>query len=286
MAKSGNSTRDAISLVIDSIREIYPAGEARAIALIVVTHITGLTGNSLLADPHRPVGREQWDKINKICGDLKNHKPVQYVLGETSFFGLRLKVNEHTLIPRQETEELVDLVIRENNSWSPSIIDIGTGSGSIAISLSVNMPAAGISATDISGEALKVAAENCRINQCRVDFFKEDIMSPSYSIGEPFDIIVSNPPYVRESEKENMNLNVTGFEPHGALFVPDNDPLLFYRAIAGYSVRGLAENGKIYLEINESLGKETSMLLSEFGFRQVRVICDLNGRERIIAAVK
>jgi release factor glutamine methyltransferase len=193
-------------------------------------------------------------------------------------------VDKNTLIPRQETEELVDLIIRENRGITGKIIDLGTGSGCIAIALSKNLPGADIYASDNSAAAIRMAENNARINHVSIQFFTHDILKPYTGKIPDVKIIVSNPPYVTESEKKNMHMNILDFEPPGALFVPDNDPLIFYRSILEISQSRLLPYGKVYFEINESKGQEMVSLMKSKGFVDVSIIKDLNGKDRIIKA--
>ena len=207
-------------------------------------------------------------------------------MGETCFYNLTIKTNSHTLIPRPETEELVDHIIKENKGFRGSIIDAGTGTGCIAIALAVNLPEAQVYGFDISEEALKTAEENTALNKAKVDFFKSDILDPDLSLFIKTDIIVSNPPYVTESEKKFMDRNVLDFEPHSALFVPDKDPLVFYRALIKLSKIILNPGGKLYFEINENMGSRLLKLLYSNGYGNTEIIKDLNGKDRIIKGIK
>ena len=217
---------------------------------------------------------------------LLTNEPVQHIIGETEFFGLPFKVNKHTLIPRPETEELVDWILsdfkkRQSSIANCQVLDIGTGSGSIAISLAKNLSLAKVSAMDFSEEALKMAAVNAGLNEVVVDFIEEDVLA-LHSLNKQFDVIVSNPPYVRELEKEMMQKNVLEYEPETALFVSDDDPLLFYRAMALLAKTGLKPRGKLYFEINEYLGEQMSELLEQLGFVNVEVKKDIFGKDRMI----
>ncbi len=221
--------------------------------------------------------------------ELKTGKPLQYVLGETEFYGLRFKVNPSVLIPRPETEELVEWIISDLPKPKTSIeglkiIDIGTGSGCIPISLKKNLPEAQLFALDISPEALDVSIQNAALNQTTVNFIQADILNllNKQLIAEKFGIIVSNPPYVTDAEKEQMLPNVLQHEPHLALFVPDNDPLIFYKAIADFAIKHLDTTGSLYLEINENLGEETVQLLKQMGFKKIVLRQDLSGKDRMI----
>ncbi len=223
--------------------------------------------------------------VEKIVERLKMNEPVQYVLGRTEFFGLMFKVTPDVLIPRPETEELVEWVISEAHRSDVSLLDIGTGSGCIAIALGKNLPKSDVYACDISAQAIEVAKHNARENGTRVHFFTQDIFLPLEG-NKTFDSVISNPPYIPESEKGMMDVNVLNFEPLGALFVPDHSPLLFYERIADLSLEILNEQGKLYFEINRSRGDEVRSMLMEKGYREVELRNDISGNPRMVRAVK
>jgi len=281
-----NSIKSARKHISDKLSSIYPREEVGALTKIILLETTGLSTTELLTDPERELSNITWDKINKICIQLKDNRPIQYILGHTEFFGIKLKVNEHTLIPRQETEELVNLIIRENNKSGLRILDIGTGSGAIAISLCINLNNPEIFATDISKDALLIARENCELHNCKINFAYDNILETNIKGEGLFDLVVSNPPYVRVSEKEKMHKNVLNYEPHSALFVPDSDPLKYHRALGKSAIKLLKPGGSVYFEINEALGNETGELISSIGFKNIKVIKDLNSRDRILKADK
>lgn len=234
---------------------------------------------------------ENYEAILDALGLLKKHQPIQYILGYTEFYGLPFKVNEHTLIPRPETEELVAWIIskfRIQNSGL-RILDIGTGSGCIAISLAKHLPNAKVYALDISHNALKIAKENAGLNKVHVEFIEADILNSETWNSDfknlDFDIIVSNPPYVREQEKQHMKLNVLDNEPHLALFVKDEDPLLFYKAITLFAIDKLSRNGRLFFEINEYLGKDMIQLLVKNQFSNIELKQDMFKKDRMIKGV-
>lgn len=218
---------------------------------------------------------------------LKKQEPIQYILGTTEFYGLTFKVNEHTLIPRPETEELVDWVLSNLHDQDRvlDILDIGTGSGCIAISLAKNIPTARVSGLDISEKTLEVAQENAVKNQVLVSFCKKDILETT-ALKNRYDVMVSNPPYVRQLEKKAMNANVLDYEPGLALFVPNEDPLLFYRKIAQLALVSLQTRGWLYFEINEYLSKEMDVLLKEIGFANIEIKKDFREVPRMIKCQK
>ncbi|HLC83357.1 MAG TPA: peptide chain release factor N(5)-glutamine methyltransferase [Bacteroidia bacterium] len=283
MKIASNKIKDIIRFFRDELKDSYEDGELESIIAYCFEHYLKLNRTELISRADETISESELLKFNFAIKELKRHKPIQYILGEADFYRLKLKVNEHVLIPRPETEELVHLIIGDNKMDSPSILDIGTGSGCIPIALKKNIPSAKISATDISEEALEVAKQNAHKNNVEINFFLEDILHPTSDIGHPTsDIIVSNPPYICLSEKSSMSKNVLDYEPHLALFVENNDPLIFYKAISDFALKSLNKNGKIYFEINQSLSSETKNLLENKGFKNVELIKDLSNNYRIL----
>ncbi|RWY54219.1 peptide chain release factor N(5)-glutamine methyltransferase [Mucilaginibacter gilvus] len=271
--------------------ELYGAQETEAITLMVLSEITDLSRAKIKAFPEDDVPTDAREKLPAILTELKTCKPVQYILGSTEFYGLSFLVNPATLIPRPETEELVEwallsLKLNVESQKSFSILDIGTGSGCIAISLKKNLPDAAVTAVDISAEALQTAKQNAVINEVDVEFIEVDVLKVSKSEIEnrKFEIIISNPPYVTLHDKTLMHTNVTDFEPHSALFVPEDDPLLFYKAIADFAAEKLITGGLLFFEINEAFGKETVELLADKGFTNIELRKDMSGRDRMVKA--
>ncbi len=224
------------------------------------------------------------ERITDIISRLRRHEPLQYIVGSARFHGHRFKVTPAVLIPRPETEQLIDMIVDENPASDLRVLDMGTGSGCIAISLARALKFAQVDALDVSRDALAVARENAASLKVKVRFFESDMLSPQPPAR--YDIIVSNPPYVCWSERESMERNVLDYEPGQALFVPDNDPLLFYKAIAAYAAQSLERGGRLYLEINQRFGNEVKRLLEGNGFDEVRIIEDSYGKTRFAAAVK
>ena len=226
-------------------------------------------------------------RFEKVLLRLKAQEPIQYILGTTEFYGLTFKVNKHTLIPRPETEELVDWVLSNHHDQGSmlDILDIGTGSGCIAISLAKNIPTARVSGIDISEKTLEVAQENAVKNQVLVSFCEKDILETT-ALKNKYDVMVSNPPYVRQLEKKAMNANVLDYEPGVALFVPNEDPLLFYRKIAQLAMVSLQTRGWLYFEINEYLSKEMDVLLKDIGFANIEIKKDFREVPRMIKCQK
>ncbi len=264
----------------------YETQEAKEIVFWLMEFYLGLRKIDILSD-------KSFDKAidwAKIIDRLNTHEPIQYILGETEFYGRRFLVNDSVLIPRPETEELVkyvvDKTLRTQNLKPRTLLDIGTGSGCIAISLAKELPNFRVSAYDISEKALETAKKNAELNKADVTFEKVDILNPSFTIHHsPFTIIVSNPPYVTKQEIDRMQKNVLDFEPHLALFVEDSEPLIFYEAIANFAFNNLTDNGLVAVEINETLGEETANVFKRKGFSEVEIIKDIHQKDRFVSAV-
>ena len=269
--------------------ELYPFFDEQEIDsffYLVLEKFHQLKRVDLALQPNLKVSESELVEWKLVLEQLKNQKPIQYILGETFFCDLVFKVNEHTLIPRPETEELVYWILEEikkQNKFNSTIVDIGTGSGCIPISLKKNLPESTVFAIDISEEALKVANENAKMNEVDVQFMQKNILETS-DLQNQFDVIVSNPPYVRQLEKAEINTNVLAFEPHLALFVSDEDPLIFYRKIAELAQQNLKPNGLLFFEINQYLGKETVSLLTDLGFKNIELRKDIYGNDRMVKA--
>jgi release factor glutamine methyltransferase len=269
-----------------TLESIYDKEEIESFFFIISEFLHQKKRIDLALDPSFSINENELEKWNSIIAELKQEKPIQYILGETEFYGLRFLVNENTLIPRQETEELVDLILSESSKTKNyKILDIGTGSGCIAISLAKNLPNAKVYALDVSEKALDIAKQNAEINKVEINFINKSILEVEdlEQITTKFDIIVSNPPYVRNLEKIEIKKNVLEYEPHLALFVEDNDALLFYRKIAQLAKINLVENGKLYFEINQYLGKETVELLENLDFKNIQLLKDIYGNVRMIS---
>jgi release factor glutamine methyltransferase len=271
--------------VANLLKNDFPSQEVQSLQKLIFEKKLGLPLHKIYLNPTLPIKSEDAEIIFNIVSQLKLQKPIQYILGEADFFSLIFKVTPDVLIPRQETEELVDWILKTTNFTQPKILDIGTGSGCIAISLAVNLKNAKITAIDISDGALSISMENAERNNVTIDFFKVDFLNPHSKIAnQPFDIIVSNPPYIRDLEKKSMNPNVLDYEPHTALFVSNADPLVFYRTIALKAKELLKSEGTVFCEINEAMGDETFQLFMQFGFKEVEIRKDLNGKDRMIKA--
>jgi release factor glutamine methyltransferase len=263
---------------------LYPETEIRSFWLLIIEKLTGFSRTEIIVNKNTLFSEKQRTEVESFIEKLKNFIPIQYILGETVFYGLTFQVNSSVLIPRPETEELVDWIRNENNrNAGLQILDIGTGSGCIAISLKHEFSNSTVDAFDISEEALETALENAERNKLEVNFLNIDILTkPNFDM--KWDIIVSNPPYVLEKEKEEIQPNVLNHEPHVALFVPDNDPLLFYRKITGFAQKHLSTNGKLYFEINREAGEATVDLLTGMGFTDIELRKDISGNDRMVKA--
>lgn len=286
MKISSNKLKDIIDFAYQELESLYEKDEIRSMIYSIIEHFTGYDLMKILTyKDELKVSESELLKINFAIKDLKKEKPLQQIIGYCEFLDVRIEVNQHVLIPRVETEEIVQRVIKENKGRKNlKIADICCGSGCIAIALKKAFPDANIYAYDISEEALKKSKENAEKNKEKINFFKENILK-SKEKNQEFNIIVSNPPYIRESEKSLMKNNVLLYEPHLALFVSDEDPLIFYKKILDFSNRNLAKNGKIYMEINENLGKETELLFKNFNY-QTSIIKDIRGKDRLLFAKK
>lgn len=262
----------------------YPKSEVTALTRILATELLEIPQMAFYLKDDVPLTPEQELLLANAIERLAKHEPIQYVLGYSDFCGLRFNVTKATLIPRPETSELVEWIAQECNG-KERFLDIGTGSGCIAISLAHKLPQSNVTAWDISNDALSIATENSKANNCTVTFEQVDILAYKPA-GRQFDVIVSNPPYIREVEKEAMHANVLNWEPHTALFVPDSDPLLFYRTIAEHATTMLRHNGRIYFEINREYGKETVELLASLGYKEIELRKDFADNDRMIKAVK
>lgn len=275
--------QDILQNIRKSLSGFYPDNEISGLVRLLIEHVTKSSMPALLSDKNTKITSEEVLKIDKIVERLQRFEPIQYILGETEFYGLPFTVNQDVLIPRPETEELVELILNENKESKPRILDIGTGSGCIAVSLQKHIHESSVTAWDISEKALAVAALNSKSNSVNVTFNQVDILS-DYPINHSFDIIVSNPPYVLDSEKMDMHANVLEYEPHTALFVADNNPLLFYNRIADVAIQLLTDGGKLYFEINRAKGQETIKMLENKKFSEIRLIKDISGNDRMVRA--
>ena len=275
-----------IQYIKKELAELYPETEVQGFIRLLLESVCGWNYTAQILKKNEKVEESDFRKIKRLVSRLKEFEPIQYILGETEFMNLKLKVNRSILIPRPETEELVNWIIETNKIDSPRILDIGTGSGCIPLALKGRIKSAIISAVDISAKALEVAQQNAINNNLDVHFFETNILNWENNSWNFFDIIVSNPPYVREVEKQKMNRNVLNHEPQNALFVTDEKPLVFYEEIAEFAKKYLIKKGKLFFEINEYLGNEMCNLLKNKGFTEIELRQDINGKNRMISCTK
>jgi release factor glutamine methyltransferase len=278
--------QDTIQQIKTELTGLYTEAETEGLIRLILESVCGWNFTTQQIRKTEVIGFVELVKIKAIVDRLRQFEPIQYILGETFFFGLPLKVTPSVLIPRPETEELVDLILKEGAGYNCSILDIGTGSGCIALALKSRLKNALVSGVDISEKALEIARTNGEMNGLDVGFFQADILNWQSFVWPAFDVIVSNPPYVTESEKKLMHKNVLDFEPHGALFVDNANPLLFYSHIAQFAIEKLNINGRLYFEINENFGPETEKLLAGFGFGSIKVVADIHGKNRFVRATR
>ena len=274
-----------IQYIEKELKPFYPKTEIQGFTRLIIEHVTGWSFTEQLLNSVETIDDDKLQKTVAIVNRLKKQEPIQYVLGETDFFGLNILVNPSVLIPRQETEELVQFVLGKNIRPESAILDIGTGSGCIALALKSKMKNARIHGTDISENALNVARQNAKRNNLDVSFLKSDILHWEDKKWNNYDVIISNPPYVRISEKQQMQSNVLDYEPASALFVPDSDALLFYRKISEFATEYLKKGGFLFFEMNENLSEELVNLLSLSGFKNIELRSDINGKKRMICSI-
>lgn len=273
-----------VNEIRNALREHYPDSEALALAKMLLVEAFGFSTLELYGGKDKEISGKRLDVLNEMIARLKKNEPIQYVIGTETFCGWTFEVDENVLIPRPETQELVHWIVADwKSDASCRLLDVGTGSGCIAISLSKLLEGAEVEAWDISEGALQVARRNADRNGAQVLFRQVDVLK-AHPEGHRYDVIVSNPPYITESEKQDMEANVLDWEPHTALFVPDADPLLFYRRIAELGVSMLNEGGALYFEINRAYGEETVRMLEGLGYKQIELRKDDWGNDRMIKA--
>lgn len=277
---------ETIKYYKSELSTLYPQTEIQSFLYIIFEHLLKYSKIDIHTRQNEVLSNEIDEKIRNCLDDLKKYRPIQHIIGETEFYELIFSVNESTLVPRPETEELVDLIIKENTENNLKILDIGTGSGCIAITLAKNISQSNVYAYDISAKALEIAKKNAIRNNVMVDFSEFDILKNYKLKVLDFDIIVSNPPYVTEKEKTQILANVLDYEPHSALFVSNENPLIFYERIADFALINLKSKGKLYFEINEQFGLETKQLLEKKDFINTRIIQDINRKDRFVVGEK
>ena len=274
----------AIAYIRQALQGICPDSEALSIAKLLLTQHFGFTQLELYGGKDKHLSENEQKELDIILRRLQNNEPIQYVLGKETFCGLTFEVNPNVLIPRPETQELVEWIVKENSTSGLRVLDIGTGSGCVAVSLAKKLKRADVTAWDISESALQVARRNAELNEVDVCLKQVNVLN-LLDQTDRFDMIVSNPPYVTNTEKQSMERNVLDWEPEIALFVSDDDPFLFYERIADIGMDILRTNGKLYFEINQHFGKEIKNILENKGYHQVELRKDMFGNDRMIKAL-
>jgi release factor glutamine methyltransferase len=278
--------RAALAFVRKELSAIYSSEETDSLIFLIFEKVKGYSRTQFLMAKDEVISKEEHQQIKNIVTRLKNYEPIQYILGQTEFYGLPFYTSPGVLIPRPETEELVQWITLENQISSPTILDIGTGTGCIAISLQKNISQSNVWACDVSPICVETTGKNAILNQAEISVIEFNILSETPATKFPeLDVIVSNPPYVREAEKTRMEKNVLEYEPELALFVPDNNPLLFYERIAEFAKLHLKTSGRLYFEINEAFGSECVNMLVRKGFSEVVIKKDIHGKNRMVRAV-
>jgi len=281
----GSSIAETIQFLRESLKEFYPQEEISSFINLIFEDLINMSKINIQLNKNIVLNDAIISDINNIVSDLKKFKPIQYILGYTEFYSIKIMLNNSVLIPRQETEELVNWIIMENKERSNTILDIGTGSGCIAISLAKYLKNSTVFGMDISPEGLIQAKTNASLNNVNVNFHLFNILKDNYGdLENKYNIIVSNPPYILESDKNKLMPNVIKYEPEIALFVPDDDPLLFYKAIVEFANKHLENNGFIYLEINENYGSDIIEILNNHQYKDIVLRKDINERDRMIKA--
>jgi release factor glutamine methyltransferase len=284
---NNRTVSDIVNIIKTNLSNHYSDNEIQSFIYLIFEYLLNYTKIDLHINSNATISQGMEKQINEIIKDLRNYKPVQYIFGKTEFYGLQFRVSPGVLIPRQETEELVDWIIKDEGDGAARILDIGTGCGCIAVVLARFIAGVSVDAIDISAKAVELARRNALMNKVSVNFMVRDILNiEAGTLGPGYDIIVSNPPYVRESEKRALPDNVRNYEPGKSLFVPDNDPLVFYRVIAEYGLQALNDEGRLYFEVNENLANEVCKELERFNYKRIGVKNDISGKNRMVRAFK
>lgn len=277
---------ETVAYIQDTLKDYYPLSEIKAFIRLIMERVCDIQPHQFLLCKDKELSETEKSQIHNIVERLTKYEPIQYIFGKTDFYGFEFEVNPSVLIPRPETEELVELIVRDYPKRKElDILDIGTGSGCIAITLRKLLSKSQVYALDVSEEALKTAKRNAVRNRAPITFFQKDILTPSEtadSIEEEFDIIVSNPPYIMEKEKADMEANVLDYEPSLALFVPDDNPLLYYHRITLFAEQKLKKKGYLYFEINSQMGEQVVSMLRMMEFKSIELIQDLSGKDRFV----
>jgi release factor glutamine methyltransferase len=274
----------SIEHIRSELQGLYPDTEIRSFTKLLISKLTGFSNTEIILNKNTIFSAEQRKILDSFIEKLKIHMPIQYILGKTEFYGLEFIVNQSVLIPRPETEELVEWILSSvHDNSNLKLLDIGTGSGCIAISLKNSLPKSQVNAFDISEEALLIAQKNAELNNLKINFEQVDILK-NLNLNERWDVIVSNPPYIPENEKIEISQNVLDFEPHLALFVPEIDPLLFYKKIADFGKTHLNENGSLFFEIHYTKANQIIELLKSLGYIEIELRKDIFKNDRMIKA--
>ncbi len=272
--------------LLDKLKPVYDRREAHNIIEMAIEHIKGWTRVDILLNGDKEISDYLAGKLDEIAGRLLRNEPIQYILGETYWHGLTIKVAPGVLIPRPETSQLVDIIVDENDRQDLKVLDLCTGSGAIALTLARYLKFPKVTAVDISGQALEIARENDRELRTHINLLQGDVLTPLQFPSDTFDIITANPPYVCERERKEMGRNVLDYEPAEALFVPDDDPLRFYKAISSEGLRIAAEGGKLYYELNPDYAQDVKKLMERDGWEDVAIMNDMYGKARFARGVK
>lgn len=277
---------ETVAYIQNTLKDYYPLSEIKAFTRLIMERVCDIQPHQFLLCKDKELSEKEKSQIHNIVERLTKYEPIQYIFGKTDFYGFEFEVNPSVLIPRPETEELVELIVRDYPKRKElEILDIGTGSGCIAITLKKLLNKSQVYALDVSEEALKTAKRNAIRNRAPITFFQKDILTPSEtadSIEEEFDIIVSNPPYIMEKEKADMEANVLDYEPSLALFVPNDNPLLYYHRITLFAEQKLKKKGYLYFEINSQMGEQVVNMLRMMEFKSIELIQDLSGKDRFV----
>ena len=277
---------ETVAYIQNTLKDYYPLSEIKAFTRLIMERVCDIQPHQFLLCKDKELSEKEKSQIHNIVERLTTYEPIQYIFGKTDFYGFEFEVNPSVLIPRPETEELVELIVRDYPKRKElEILDVGTGSGCIAITLKKLLNKSQVYALDVSEEALKTAKRNAIRNRAPITFFQKDILTPSEtadSIEEEFDIIVSNPPYIMEKEKADMEANVLDYEPSLALFVPDDNPLLYYHRITLFAEQKLKKKGYLYFEINSQMGEQVVSMLRMMEFKSIELIQDLSGKDRFV----
>lgn len=280
----GTTIQQFTAKMVKELNHLYHENEIRQFCKLMLEHVLDVNTTILLTMSDEILSASDLSRLNIMAERLQQHVPIQYIIGKTEFYGLEIDLNPSVLIPRPETEELVDWILKDNPESLKSLLDIGTGSGCIALALKANMPDTRVSAWDFSLQALETARYNAQQLELDIEFENIDVLN-FQPAGKKYSCIVSNPPYVRNLEKEMMDKNVLEHEPHTALFVSDNDPLVFYRTIAKHALEILEKKGQLFFEINEYLEREMVDMLTSLGYANIECRKDINGKARMMRAI-